>query len=222
MGDPNKLIVVVKNKVLFGDGNEDYFEGFRPAEEINYESRILKNYKIMRRGSTEEPKDHPKGNAELNTDYKQPIGYTILFNPNLKKVFAYQRSSKDEKYCEKRLQGKWSWGFGGHIEPSDNVKGNMLRESVMREVTREEVLIDGKIIDMKSMGYINYDSNDVSKVHFAMLYGLSTDAERIVAKDKEIARVELLSLSELEEMCSLGANVEAWSRIALEPLRKLL
>lgn len=222
MGNPNQRIIVVKRDVLFGDG-KNYFEGFRPAEEIDYESRILSNFEIMRRGSTSESANHPEGNAELNPEYKQPIGYTILFNPNLKKVFAYQRSSKDKEYGEKRLQGKWSWGFGGHIEPFDTENGNPIRESMLREVTHEEVEIFGNIQEPKVMGYINDDKDSVGRVHFGILYGLSIDGEQIKPKDPEIARVKLSSLNELEKMCStFGIQVEDWSKIALEPLSKLL
>ena len=124
MGDPNQKIIVVERNLLFGD---DYFEGFKPTEEVDYESRILQNYTVMRRGSTEEPEDHSEGNAELNLGFKQPIGYTLIFNSELGKVFAYQRSSKDHEYDEKRLQGKWSWGFGGHIEPLDSSNENPIR-----------------------------------------------------------------------------------------------
>jgi len=221
MGNPNQRIIVVENNALF-DSGKDYFEGFRPADEIDYESRILKNFQIMRRGSPKEPADHPEGNAERSLMFKQPIGYTIILNPSLKKVFAYQRSADIKAYWETRLQGKWSWGFGGHIEPLDGVNGNMIKESVLREVLREEASIDGKIMDLKSLGYVNYD-DEVSRVHFCILYGLSTDAKEIHPKDLEIAKVELLSLSELEKMCSNSdVEVEAWSKIALEPLRKLL
>lgn len=222
MGNPNQRIIVVKKDVLFGDG-QNYFEGFRSAEEGDYESIILANYEVMRRGSTQEPVDHPEGNAELNAHYKQPIGYTIIFNPELKKVFAYQRSSKDKEYGEKRLQGKWSWGFGGHIESLDVSKGDMIRESVLREVLGEEVAIPGNRKDIDCMGYINYDSDSVGKVHFGILYCLSTNAKQISPRDPEVARVELFSLGQLEGICTQPhVEVETWSRIALEPLRKLL
>jgi len=221
MGNPNQRIIVVENSILFNSG-KDYFERFRPSEQVDYESRILSNFKIMRRGSSSEPADHPEGNAELNFNYKQPIGYTIIFNPELRKVFAYLRSSKDKQYGEKRLQGKWSWGFGGHIEPIDGKNGNMIKESVLRELD-EEVSIQGEKRELRNVGYINYDSNEVSKVHFGILYGLSTDAKEIHLRDLEIARVDLVSMNELEEMCSSqNFEVEAWSKIALEPLRKLL
>ncbi len=219
MSKSNQRIIVIERDVLFG---EDYFEGFREAGEVDYESRILLNYWIMRRGSSSEPKNHPDGNAELDTRFKQPIAYSVVFNPELRRVFAYQRSSESKKYGEKRLQGKWSWGFGGHIEPSDAENRNFIRESMSREL-REEIDIKGSVSDTKVLGYINSDNNSVGKVHFGILYIVSTDAEKIVPLDAEISRTELLSLGELENLCSPPGNlVESWSLIAFESLRKIL
>ena len=220
MGNPNQRIIVVNKNVLFGN---DYFEGFRLAEEIDYESRILKNFQVMRRGSTSEPKNHPEGNAELNSEYKQPIGYSIVFNPEIRKIFAYKRSLEDKNYGETRLQGKWSWGFGGHIEPFDTKNGNPIRQSILREVQREEIKLKGEIYSLRILGYINNDSDSVGKVHFGMLYLFTTNAERAEAVDPEIAEIRLCSVKDLESLCSSqDVKVEEWSRIALEPLRKLL
>ena len=220
MSKENQQIIVVERDILFGD---EYFEGFRSAEEVDYESRILSNLEIMRRGSTKEPADHPEGNAELDFTYKQPIGYVAVVNPLLKKVFSYLRSSKDEEYEEKRLQGSWSWGFGGHIEPSDTRNGNLIRESVLKWVLRRELEIPERVSDLQILGYLNDDSNEVGKVHFGILYLLNTDAPDAGMRDLEVERVELRTLAGLEELCaSPDCNVEHWSRIALEPLRKLL
>lgn len=229
MGNPNQRIIVVEKKKLFGN---DYFQGFAPSDGIDYEPRILNNLQIMRRGSTEEPANHPEGNAEMNPVYKQPIGYTIVANLLRKKVFAYQRSSDNKNYNEKRLQGKWSLGFGGHIEPFDGVNGNPIRESMLREVTEEELEIIGKIYGFKVLGYINDDAQyekdtkggkvSIGRVHFGILYLLDTDATD-VRPNKESTIVVSKNLSELEELCSSkDVEMESWSKIALGPLRKIL
>jgi len=199
-----KFIMVVGKELLFGN---DYFEGFRPHDEIDYASRILKNFEYMKRGL-----------AEQDSAYKQPIGYSIIVNPALKRVFAYQRASHDEKYGEKRLQGKWSWGVGGHIEKLDTDSGNPLQTSVQREL-KEEVSIGGQITP-KVFGYINNDSDDVGKVHFGVLHVVETDSTTVKPKDAEIDNGKLRTIAELEEICSSpDFTVEEWSRIALEPLK---
>ncbi len=229
MGNPNQKIIVVDKDALF---QADYFQGFSSTDRADYESRVLKNMEIMRRGSTEEFANHPQGNAEMNPSYKQPIGYTIVANLSEGIVFAYQRSSKDRNYGEKRLQGKWSWGFGGHIEPFDGKNGNPIRDSMLREVTEEELKIAGNIKGFRVLGYINDDSqNDddtkigrvsIGRVHFGILYLLDTDAKE-VEPNKESTVVVAKKLSELEELClASGVEVENWSKIAMEPLRQIL
>lgn len=219
MSESDKKIIVVEKDVLFANG-KDFFEGFKPHGEIDYERRILSNIKIMRRGSLSEDPNHPEGNAERNTNYKQPIGYAIVVN-NQHRIFAYQRSSEDRKYIEKRLQGKWSWGFGGHIEPTD-CSSNPIRGSLIREVTKEEVEILGDIKEPRVLGYIYHDFG-VHAVHFGILYLIETNATKVKANDPEIAVVEGKTLSELEEICaSPNFDVEEWSRTALEPLKKYL
>jgi len=227
MSKANQKIIVVRKDVLFG---EDFFEGFRPANGVNYESIILENMEVMRRGSTDEPANHPMGNAEMNPDFKQPICYVIVANLDKGIVFAYQRSSKSGDYSEKRLQGKWSWGFGGHIEPFDIENGNPIRESMLREVTHEELEINGKINSLNILGYINDDAQrdedtkvervSIGRVHFGILYLLDTDAKE-VKPNKESTIVVAKKLSELEELClTSGVEAEEWSRIALQPLKK--
>jgi predicted NUDIX family phosphoesterase len=209
MSKEDQRILVVERDLLFGN---DCFQGFKACAGIDYEGRILTNLKIMRRGD-----------AENDPTHKQPIGYTIVANPSIGKVFAYQRSVKDKEYGEKRLQGKWSWGFGGHIEASERYNENPISDSMFREVTQEELEIIGNIQKPKVIGYINDESNSVGTVHFGILYLIETDAQKVNPKDPEIARVELMSVGELEKLCSTpSVEVENWSRIALEPLRKLL
>jgi len=206
MSKEDQKIIAVERDILFG---KDTFEGFRPQNEIDYESRILDNLKVMRRGDIEEDPSH-----------KQPIGYVIIANPELKKVFAYQRSSKKDEHDEHRMLGNWSCGFGGHIEPIDEVS-NPIREGMIREATQEETTIYGSIEQPKLLGYINDDSNSVGQVHFGLLYVIDTDAKKVKPKDSEIARIESKTINELEEICSSpNYKVENWSQIALRPLKE--
>src|SRR3989344_4593301 len=202
MSKKDKQIMVVKKNVLL----KNYFEGFRQIDETNYEELILNNFEYMTRGIAEE-----------DSNFKQPIGYAIIINPKLKKVFAYQRSSKDENYKEKRLQGKYSWGVGGHIEKQDNLNGNPIHSSMLRELA-EEVGLNGKN-KLKVIGYINNDADMVGKVHFGILYLIETDATEINPKDKEMENGSLKTIEELEKICSIY-QVESWSKIALEILKE--
>ena len=200
-------IMVVRNTYLFN--GENHFEGYKPSGQEDYESRILKYYEYMARDLAEE-----------NPAYKQPIGYAVVINPSLGQVFAYQRSKQDKKYPEKRLQGKHSWGVGGHIKKVDNATGNPIYGSMLREI-REEVDIQGSV-DLKPIGYVNTEVDEVSSVHFGILYAAITDATVVIPKDSEIANGRLCPIGELAEICqSPDFTVEEWSRIALEPLAEL-
>ncbi|MAG19961.1 hypothetical protein CL618_00840 [archaeon] len=204
MSKDDQSILVVPTELLFLDGS---FQGFQTPT-TDYEARILDNSRYIRRGSAEE-----------DPTFKQPIAYCTVVNPGLKQVFAYQRSKLDPDYPEKRLQGKWSWGVGGHIEQSDGESENPIQDSMLRELEEE---IDGlKNPQISVLGYINYDQDEVSQVHFGILYLVQTDSQIILPKDPEMAHGKFRRLNELEEICETE-QVEAWSEIALQPLKEQL
>ncbi|MDP4012146.1 MAG: NUDIX domain-containing protein [Candidatus Nanoarchaeia archaeon] len=205
MDKMDKQIMVIERMLLF---NNDEFQGFKSHHKVNYESRILSNLKYIRRGDAEEDPSH-----------KQPIGYALVVNPSTKKVFAYQRASKDKHYTEKRLQGKWSWGVGGHIDLQDSSNGNPIKISLLREL-KEELEMPSNI-NVKTLGYVNDDSDKVGEVHFGILYLIEVQTDDIKPKAKEMSQGKMISLSELEEICNNPeCNVEGWSKIAIEPLKE--
>ena len=197
-------IMVVDRDILFAD---KYFDGFISADEFDFESVILNNFTWME-----------KNKAETDQAFKQPIGYTMIYNPKLKRVFMYQRSKADKNYSEKRLQGKFSCGVGGHVERVDTANGNPIHESTLREI-QEEIIIPGSK-DIRVLGYINTDGDDVGKVHFGILYLVLTNSTTVTPLDPEIAFGELVDLDVLEKKCQGdNPNVEAWTKTALQPLK---
>jgi len=206
MGKMDKHIMVVPVSDLFSLGG--YFQGFRSHHEFDYESTVLSNHLHMRRGDAEEDHGH-----------KQPIGYTFIVNPGERKVFVYERSSSDQDYGERRLQGKLSMGVGGHIEPMDGAK-NSIYESMLREVG-EEVEIVGHVLNIHMFGYINDDEDDVGKVHFGVAYIVETNATEVRPRDSEMKKGMLVSVDELESMVeSSEAELEGWSRIGLPAIKQ--
>ncbi|OGJ21102.1 hypothetical protein A3K73_08360 [Candidatus Pacearchaeota archaeon RBG_13_36_9] len=202
----DSMILAVRREVLFG-GNGDYFQGFREAGEVDYEARILERPEWVRRGDVEE-----------DPRFKQPIPYAMVVNPSLGQVFAFKRAKKVEgKYDEARLQGKWSWGVGGHVEPSDQAE-NILTAGFLRELG-EEVTIHGDVRKVRNIGCINDDSNPVGQVHFSLLYVVETNATLITPKDPEIAEGRLRDVQDLSQLCKIPEfQAENWSRIAVAPL----
>ncbi len=201
----DKMIMVVETDSLLKD---NYFFGFKPHEEMDFEKKILKNFKYMKRKE-----------AEVNPKFRQPVAYAVIFNPKLKKVFLYRRSLKTEEYKEKRLQGKWSIGIGGHIEKIDAKTDNPIKTSLLREI-EEEIDLKGKFTT-KVLGYINRDNDSVGKVHFGILYLIETDSV-VKPKSKEIENGSFVSVKDIEEMIkSDDFEMEGWSQIAFEAITSL-
>ncbi len=206
MKKEEQLIMVVRNDLLFRDG---YFEGFRGPEEVDFQRRILENFLYMKRGEAEE-----------DERYKQPIGYAVLRDKSTGKIFAYRRASKKEDYNERRLRGKWSWGVGGHVDKPDEKGLNPIKGSVLREL-EEEIIIEGKVEDIRPIGYINDDSNSVGRVHFGILY-LVDFSGKVFPADAEIEKGEMRTIKELSEMSdSEKCEVEDWSKISLQALKEV-
>ena len=168
---------------------------------------------------------------ENNSHYKQIIPYLMLQRGtgDEQRVLCYQRRTK---HTEQRLGGMWSVGFGGHIEPldrsADAVESHgMIMATALREMEEETGLNPGS--DALSMvGYINSDSEDVSSVHFGVLFRVNldempgTDEElmKLVDAQAEPHQARWINVSNLKNMMSQGdapdgASFEDWSRIAV-------
>lgn len=211
MKKEDEQIMVVERQKLLSKNN---FQGFVDNNENNdFEEIILKNYKYMRRGD-----------AEINHDFKQPIAYCIIINDK-NQVFAYQRGlTNSGDYNEKRLEGKWSWGTGGHIDKVDSEKNNNpIVTSMLREISEEVEMTGNTKQEHIVLGYINDDSDDVGKVHFGILYLVKTNAENVLLKGKESVIGKFMDINELEGLLgNKDVIIESWSKIALEPIKRYI
>jgi len=198
-------ILVIKRDTLFAN---NYFEGFLPHGQHDYENVILENFEYLKRGL-----------AETDPNFQQPIAYSIICNEK-NELFAYQRASKKEHAAEVRLHGKWSWGIGGHIDKDDHHDNNPIYTSLLREVEEELGLYDLQTI--KPLGYINDDSNDVGKVHFGLLYLIKAHGNKLTLAN-EIAQGSFITIEQLEELCEDdNCSIEEWSQIAIPPIKAYL
>lgn len=159
-----------------------------------------------------------KEQAENDPAFKQLIGYCVLTSWN-EKIFTYRRAMQDDKYPEKRLQGKWSIGIGGHIEPTDRGEEGIIIKSIKREI-HEEIDMDGRIYGQALLGIINDDLNSVGQVHLGLFMIIRTFSVIMFPKDPEIA---LGALNTREEIIDLfdqqRKNVEEWSLIGFPHIR---
>ncbi len=203
--DREPIMTVPRDQLFCGE----YFEGFRPASEVDYESRVRQNALFMKRGE-----------AETNPQFKQPIAYVVIVNPETQKIFAYQRAVDPRNYEEQRLSGKWSIGVGGHVRNEDRKSQDPLLSSLERELN-EEVEISEEY-DKKFVGYVNYDSDEVGTVHFGLVYVIKTTAD-VKAKDPELLASKMLSVDELKTIAKDPAYVvETWTQILLDNIDKII
>lgn len=165
---------------------------------------------------------------EVNSHYKQIIPYLMLQRGwgDEARILCYQRRTK---HTEARLGGLWSVGFGGHVEPIDRQEGtDLLLTSAQRELEEETGLFPGADA-LKMAGFINSDSEDVSSVHFGIVFRVQLDAlpgsdEEIMEKvsgQAEPHQARWIPVAELKGMLEPeggpdGGSFEDWSRIAIK------
>ncbi len=168
---------------------------------------------------------------EQNSHYKQIIPYLMLHRGegDTSRLLAYQRRIK---HTETRLGGLWSVGFGGHIEPLDRedtdvATWGLVAASARRELTEETGLTLPTEAFMR-IGFINSDREDVSSVHFGVVYRVNIDSlpdsdDEILATvdaQAEPHQARWLPAAELAALCENGqgpdgGSFEDWSRIAV-------
>ena len=201
MSKSDIMIVTVPNTALFPTGV--HHEGFIPHAELDLRKVILENFSYTRRGD-----------AEVDFTLKQPISYAVIRNTE-GKIFAYQRGSKRSEFHETRLAGKWACGIGGHIEAEDEETGDILADSLRREL-EEEITLHGNILSIEPIGYINSEKDEVSKVHIGVLYIITTDSKTAQGSE-EVVNEGFYTPEELREMMANPDTIwEEWTKIALK------
>lgn len=212
----DELVVVVNNRDLF-DGVKLRFQGALtdPDTVQLLMDNINEHYFVMRRGSTKETTTPVYKNAELNFECKQPIPYVIIKKGD--NFYAYERLSKGG---EERLHSKLSIGWGGHQNPLNNSLSTPFDEVVMDNLEREleeELNIQSSSKELKFIGLINDDENEVGEVHIGILALLEL-AEDATVEVREIEQLRgfWVTAEELLEPFHIYDRLEAWSQIAVD------
>jgi predicted NUDIX family phosphoesterase len=167
---------------------------------------------------------------ETNSHYKQVIPYLILQRGQAdeRRVLAYQRRVQ---HSEARLGGLWSVGFGGHIEPMDRSEASvatlgLVQAAANRELV-EETGLEIKNDMMQRVGFINSDHEDVSSVHFGVVFlvdlenhpGDDIEIKQTISRQAEPYQAQWIPTSHLTEMLGPrqgpdNGTFEDWSVIA--------
>lgn len=148
----------------------------------------------------------PRSLMEQDPTYKQIIPYLVFKHDN--KYFLMQRQSTSS---EQRLKSKFSLGIGGHIRQED-ITDNSIFNWARREFD-EEVTYKGNL-EIKTLGILNDDSNDVGKVHIGLVLLLNGDNSNISVKS-ELKSGELKTYTECKNMIE---SLESWSQLILPEL----
>lgn len=216
----NKINPKWEEQILVSPRSQVFENGtlaFQGVETDSYKvdkilDNISKNLHVMRRGATSDPT--PKeNNAEINTDFKQPIPYVMIKRG--KEIYVYERLSQGG---ESRLHNKLSLGIGGHMNLEEGSFNDQLMINTTREL-EEELDIDAERATMKYIGLINDDEDEVGRVHIGILafLELSEDATVEVRETDQLrgfwSTVEELKKTEVYE------RLESWSQIAVNILK---
>jgi predicted NUDIX family phosphoesterase len=144
--------------------------------------------------------------AENDPNYKQLIPYVVFQSP--KGFFSYQRGKASS---ETRLRMLRSLGVGGHIEKEDGDIGqNSYLKGLWREL-KEEVGIDPSN-NIKLLGFINDDSNEVGKVHLGIVHLYQLDTSDLESKELNLTDCKFSSISKIKEE---EESFETWSRLLI-------
>jgi predicted NUDIX family phosphoesterase len=162
------------------------------------------------------PKNHlflKRKDAESNPAYKQLIPYALLQCGD--KYFVYRRG---KLLAEKRLHGNYSLGIGGHISVTDpTLFGTTYEDGLKREIN-EEVYLDSPYTQ-RIVALLNDDSNEVGKVHFAIVHVLSLEKPSVRPKEKSINETKFLGIADLQKDIE---KFENWSQICIRNMHRFI
>lgn len=192
--------MVIPTKILWEVG---YFQGLTFTPEKHF--RLIKDSNktlFLRR------KD-----IENDPTYKQIIPYIIFIYQET--AFSYRRG----KFLkEKRLQGEYSIGIGGHISLFDtNLFTETYKQGMAREIY-EEVKINTDY-NQYLAAMINDDSNDVGLVHLGVVHVFELEQPQVYSRERSINEAKFIPFHRLEDEIE---KYENWSKICIRNIKQLI
>ena len=146
MTDDENVWCIMKESIQF-DGVAEKLNHFYPRAQV-YLNELM-DYKML----------VPRSKCETDEGFLQLIPYIAVVCGDY--VMAYQRV----KAGESRLDGKWSIGFGGHINDGDD----SYFDGAVREGREELTGFRAECLG-PAIGFIYDSSNPVGRVHLGVLH----------------------------------------------------
>lgn len=149
----------------------------------------------------------PRPTLEEDPAHKQIIPYAVICCGNDRYLFR-----RLKKTTEKRLHNLYSLGVGGHMNRwGDKADVAYLRHELAREMHEEVNVHQGCTIhDIRPLGYINDDTNEVGKVHLGILYEIELSNTDIEINEKEKMTGQWVDAGKLHQFHD---GMESWSQI---------
>lgn len=143
---------------------------------------------------------------EENENFKQIIPYIAFISNN--KVLVYKRSIKGG---ENRLHNKYSLGVGGHVDLESKEKSALeaVLNTAKREVEEEiGIKITNDLLNIELA--INYDTDNVGRVHFGLGFIIHQDISLDLGEKDILIERKFMNKKEIE---NIYKNLESWSQI---------
>lgn len=167
------------------------FKGYKDYDQHFYKT-ILENIRYIARDD-----------AEKDESWKQIIPYVVINKGD--KFLVMQRLPRSG---EKRLHNAYTFGVGGHINPADStaeVEGDDVVERGMMRELNEEVWLEG-LKDVKHVGYVYDDQQEVSRHHLGFVYSAETTSEEVKALEPDKLRPFFVDKNELPKYIDGNEN----------------
>jgi len=185
-------VLAVSEKIFKEAG---LFTNFKKFDK-NFYDKLLSNVRYINRDD-----------AEKDTGWKQLIPYVLVRSEN--DWLVMQRLPRSG---EKRLHHAYTFGVGGHINPGDStseVEGEDVIERGMNRELNEEIWIEG-LRNIKPVGFIYDETQDVSRHHLGIVYSAETDKKEVRALEPEKLKPFFVNKKELSKYID---GKENWAEI---------
>jgi predicted NUDIX family phosphoesterase len=152
--------------------------------------------------------------------YRQVITFIVIKKGEL--FLVYERLQDSE---EKDPRGKWSIGFGGHINKSDIEKPDSISwksindvrlfvaNMVLREIKEKIKITPEDLSEPRLVGFINDESDSVGECHFGVVWYARVRKTASLKKSKEISRIRWEKLVALRNK---NDRFENWSQLLID------